>query len=196
MAQETNLNASPYFDDFDTNDGYHKVLFKPGFPIQSRELTSLQSILQNQVEKFGQHFFKEGARVIPGNTVYNPIYYAVQLNNTYLGVPIEAYINQLIGVRITGQTSGITAVVDRILSSADSERGTVTLYINYLSSSTQDNSSSQFFDGELLTASVPISSSLLGNTTIVAGEPFAQVIDLDATSIGSVFFNSRWCLLY
>ena len=187
MAQETNLNASPYFDDFDTNDGYHKVLFKPGFPIQSRELTSLQSILQNQVEKFGQHFFKEGARVIPGNTVYNPIYYAVQLNNTYLGVPIEAYINQLIGVRIIGQTSGITAVVDRILSSADSERGTVTLYINYLSSSTQDNSSSQFFDGELLTASVPISSSLLGNTTIVAGEPFAQVIDLDATSIGSAF---------
>ena len=65
MAQQTNLNVSPYFDDFDPNDNYHKVLFKPGYPVQARELTGLQSILQNQIEKFGQHFFKEGAKVIP-----------------------------------------------------------------------------------------------------------------------------------
>ena len=54
MAQNTNLNVSPYFDDFDENKNYKKVLFKPGFPIQSRELNTLQSILQNQTEKFGQ----------------------------------------------------------------------------------------------------------------------------------------------
>ena len=50
MAQQTNLNVSPYFDDFDPNDNYHKVLFKPGYPVQARELTGLQSILQNQIE--------------------------------------------------------------------------------------------------------------------------------------------------
>ena len=44
---------------------------RPGYPIQARELTGLQSILQNQIEKFGQHFFKEGAKVIPGNTAYS-----------------------------------------------------------------------------------------------------------------------------
>ena len=66
MTQNTNLNVSPYFDDFDEDKNYNKVLFKPGYPIQSRELTTLQSILQNQIEKFGQHFFKEGAVVIPG----------------------------------------------------------------------------------------------------------------------------------
>ena len=104
MSQQTNLNVAPYFDDFDPVDDYHKVLFKPGYPVQARELTTLQSILQNQIEKFGQHFFKEGAKVIPGNTTYNPAYYAVQLNNTYQGVPIEAYISQLVGVKITGQT--------------------------------------------------------------------------------------------
>ena len=68
MSQETNLNVAPYFDDFDPSKEYYKVLFKPGYPVQARELTSLQSMLQNQVEKFGQHFFKEGAKVIPGNT--------------------------------------------------------------------------------------------------------------------------------
>ena len=36
------------------------------FTLQARELTQLQSILQNQIEKFGTHMFKEGAMVIPG----------------------------------------------------------------------------------------------------------------------------------
>ena len=91
MAQTTNLNVSPYFDDFSSSDNYHKVLFKPGFPVQARELTGLQSILQDQIEKFGQHFFKEGAKVIPGNTGFSQRYKCVQLNNDYLGVPVEAY---------------------------------------------------------------------------------------------------------
>ena len=47
MAQNTNLNKSPYFDDFDDDKGFLKVLFKPGFPVQARELTTLQSLLQN-----------------------------------------------------------------------------------------------------------------------------------------------------
>ena len=42
MPQNTNLNVSPYFDDFNENKNYHKVLFKPGFPVQARELTTLQ----------------------------------------------------------------------------------------------------------------------------------------------------------
>ena len=75
MSQETNLNVAPYFDDFDANNDYYKVLFKPGYPVQARELTTLQSILQNQIERFGQHFFKEGSKVIPGNTTYNKEYY-------------------------------------------------------------------------------------------------------------------------
>ena len=58
MAQTTNLNVSPYFDDFNADDNYYKVLFKPGLPVQARELTGLQSILQSQIAKFGQHIFK------------------------------------------------------------------------------------------------------------------------------------------
>ena len=96
MPQQTNLNVSPYFDDFDPADDFHKVLFKPGYPVQARELTNLQSILLNQVEKFGQHFFKEGARVIPGNTGYTQLYNCIQLNNNYQGVPVAAYVDQLV----------------------------------------------------------------------------------------------------
>ena len=121
MAQQTNLNVSPYFDDFDPSDNYHKVLFKPGYPVQARELTGLQSILQNQIERFGQHFFKEGAKVIPGNTAYSREYAAIELNNTHLGVPVDFYVEQLIGRKIIGLTSGVTAFVAKILKSEDFE---------------------------------------------------------------------------
>jgi hypothetical protein len=187
MSQQTNLNVAPYFDDFNANNDYHKVLFKPGVPVQARELTTLQSILQNQISKFGQHFFKEGAKVIPGNTGYTQLYTCVQLQNTFLGVPVEAYVDQLIGTKITGQTSGVTAIVDRILFSQESERGNVTLYINYLGSSTQDNATQVFFDGESLFSNRTITSGLLGNTSISAGQPFAVTIANDSTATGSSF---------
>ena len=67
MPQNTNLNISPYFDDFDKDKNFYRVLFRPGYPIQAEELTTMQSILQNQMESIGQHFFKEGSMVIPGS---------------------------------------------------------------------------------------------------------------------------------
>jgi hypothetical protein len=174
MPQQTNLNVAPYFDDFDPTNDYHKVLFKPGYPVQARELTSLQSILQNQIEKFGQHFFKEGAKVIPGNTGYSQIYYCVQLENLFQGVPVSAYADQLIGTKITGQRSGVTAFVDSVLQPEDSENGNLTLYINYLSSSTSEITQRKIsLMGEQIACNEIIVSGLLGNTTIAAGSPLA-----------------------
>ena len=71
MPQETNLNVAPYFDDFDATNNYNKVLFKPAYPIQARELNTLQSILQGQIESMADNLFREGSVVIPGNTNYD-----------------------------------------------------------------------------------------------------------------------------
>ena len=187
MPQQTNLNVAPYFDDFDSANDFHKVLFKPGYPVQARELSTLQSILQNQVEKFGQHFFKEGSKVIPGNISYNRSYYAVQLSNNFQGVPVSAYADQLVGKKITGARSGVTAFVDKILLAENSERGNLTLYINYLTSNTQNNSTQTFSDGEDITCNDTIISGLLGNTSISAGTPLATTIPNGSTSTGSAF---------
>jgi len=187
MPQQTNLNVAPYFDDFDPADDFHKVLFKPGYPVQARELTNLQSILQNQIEKFGQHFFKEGAKVIPGNTGYTQLYYCIQLQNNFQGIPVSAYVDQLVGTKIKGETSGVTAVVDKVLFAEDSERNNITLYVNYLTSNTNNNSTQTFSDGENLTCNITIASGLLGNTTIAAGSPFAITIANDASATGSAF---------
>ena len=184
MPQETNLNVAPYFDDFSVNNDYYKVLFKPAYPVQARELNNLQSILQNQIEKFGQHFFKEGAKIVPGNTTYTSPYEAVELENVYLGIPVTDYINQLKGRQITGLTSGVTAVVDKILTPRNSERGNATLYVQYVGSGSNDNSTSKFLDDELLSVDRDIISA---NTTIVAGEPLASTLVSNSTSAGSAF---------
>ena len=119
MPQKTNLNISPYYDDFDKNDNFYKVLFKPGFPVQARELTSLQSILQNQVESFGSHMFNEGSMVIPGGITFDDEYYSIKLNSEHLGIPVSLYLNKLVGLRLTGQNSGVKIVVDKYLQPSE-----------------------------------------------------------------------------
>jgi len=83
MPQKTNLNISPYYDDFSKDKQFYKVLFRPGYPVQARELTTLQSTLQNQVESFGSHMFKEGSMVIPGNIAFDNQYYSIKLLSTF-----------------------------------------------------------------------------------------------------------------
>lgn len=67
MSIDTDLNISPYYDDYDENKDYHRVLFRPAVPLQARELTQLQTMLQQQIERFGQFQFKEGT-IIKGCT--------------------------------------------------------------------------------------------------------------------------------
>ena len=71
MPQKTNLNVDPYYDNFDQEKNFYKMLFRPGYSIQARELTQLQTILQNQIEQFGKYAFKQGELVIPGEVGFN-----------------------------------------------------------------------------------------------------------------------------
>ena len=83
MAQKTDLNVAPYYDDFDSTDNFHKVLFRPGFAVQARELTQLQSILQNQIEKHGNNIFKDGIAI-----AYSPEDFKKKIDH-YLSNPEE-----------------------------------------------------------------------------------------------------------
>ena len=182
MAQKTDLNISPYYDDFDGSKNFYKVLFKPGFPVQSRELTTLQSILQNQIENFGGHIFKEGSVVVPGGISYDDQFNSVKLNDSQFGTDISLYINDFVGQTITGQTSGVTATIQKVVLSGESDEvDYTTIYVKYLNS---DNNfeSSKFIDGEELSAGENV---IYGNTTITSGSSFATAITDNATSKGS-----------
>jgi hypothetical protein len=182
MPQNTNLNTAPYFDDFSEDKNFKRVLFKPGTPIQSRELTTLQSILQNQIESFGKHFFKEGAKVIPGQTSYDNQYEYVQVNNTFFGTDVRDYISLLIGKSIVGATSGVTATVINAITDSDSDRNTNTLYVRYVKSNSTDFTGSKFENGEELITESTISTD---NILIESGSSFASCISENATGMAS-----------
>ena len=183
MTQNTNLNVSPYYDDFDENKNYSKVLFKPGFPVQSRELTTLQSILQNQIEKFGQHFFKEGSVVIPGGIFYDNRYFCIRIDPNFLGVPVSQYTQKLVdgNIEIEGEISGVRATVVNKLTQSESEDGFDTLYIKY-NSSGKDGENKTFIDGENL---ITLSTINYSTTSIAANSQFARTIVSESNKIGS-----------
>jgi len=183
MTQKTNLNISPYFDDFDENKNYRKVLFKPGIPIQSREITTLQSILQNQIEKFGQYFFKEGSVVIPGGTFYDDRYFAVRIDSNFLNIPVKEYLKVLSDnqIEIKGELSGVTANVVNFITSNESVDNFDTIYVKYTASGT-DGIVKTFQDGENLITLSDIDYSL---SSIFANSSFARCITTNASKIGS-----------
>ena len=174
MAQKTNLNISPYYDDFDPNDQFYKVLFKPGFPVQARELSTLQSILQDQIESFGSHMFKDGSMIIPGNIAYDSNYYSIIVFDDHLGIPVSLYIDQLVGLRLRGETSGAVVTIDNYQYPEDNPDVIgLTLYIKYLQSG-PDNVDSGLLDDENL---IVEETFTYGNTAVNAGETVFKLID-------------------
>ena len=98
-----NYNITPYYDDFDETKNYHRILFKPGFAVQARELTQLQTSLQNQIDKVGQAFYGDGDRVLGGKGTLlagNKFEY-IKLNPQHSGTNIASYVSEFAGTKIT-----------------------------------------------------------------------------------------------
>ena len=154
MAQNTDLNVSPYYDDYDETKDFHRILFRPANAIQARELTQLQSILQNQVEKFGNHIFDEGSLVMGGTITVNTEYHAVKVNETRPndGVGItDTILNATVDLYLEGQTSKVVGKVintcptgkaaDKVTAQTDPDAKT--LYVTYVKSNA-DQSGTQY----------------------------------------------------
>ena len=185
MAQNTNLNVTPYYDDFDKSKNFYRVLYRPGFPIQARELTTSQSILQNQIENIGGHLFKDGAMVIPGQVGYDLNVDCIMLQESFLGAEVENYRTQLDGLIIEGLTSGVRAKVLYSISSTDSDKGYITIYVKYIESGGTKNDQGTFSNNEQLITEKEIT---FGTTLIEIGSPFAQLLPTAALQTGSVAY--------
>jgi hypothetical protein len=105
------FNRTPYYDDFDGSRNYMKVLFRPGRPVQTRELNQIQSIVQNQIQLFANHIFKNGSRVSNARASYAPQSYArLEDISPWNSLNVDTrYFTE--GTRVVGTTTGITAVV-------------------------------------------------------------------------------------
>jgi hypothetical protein len=172
----TNFNTEPYYDDYDEDKGFYKILFKPGVSVQARELTQIQSIIQKQIERHGSHVFKEGSKVTGGEFGYTDKFYAVKIQSGSGNFLVTDYIDQFVGLTIQGQTSGVTArVVTYTKATAEDPH---TLFVKYVTTG-DDKETTQFLDEEQL---ICVDSVVNG---IATGSPIAQVIAVNGTAIGA-----------
>ena len=129
-----NLNINPYYDNFDEAKNYHQILFRPGYSVQARELTQIQSILKNQIAKFGNHVFKHGSVVIPGNTHSDQYASYIKISGL-LGetLSLSTFNNQV----IVGETSGVRAIVKHSVERDSSDP--YVFYLAYISGGSNGN---------------------------------------------------------
>ena len=181
MAQKTDLNVAPYYDDFESSYNFVKTLFRPGFAIQARELTQLQSALQNQIESQGSHVFAEGAQVIPGAVSFNRFYHSLKLASTYAGETVDPsqYYSATTPVTITGATTGVTATVIGydVATSTDQP----TLYLRYINSGT-DSSTLILADGENISANYGITHTTVYSAAAASATTYTSVYSKAAGS--------------
>lgn len=146
---DTNFNVTPYFDDYDQEKNFHRILFRPAVPIQARELTQLQTILQNQVERFGDNIYKQGT-IIKGCTfAYDFNYNYIKINDLKVdGLP--ALPTDYVNLYAVDTSSNLQAIVVNAVNGLESQDPvTNLLYVKYLN--TGSNEKKTFANNETIT---------------------------------------------
>ena len=141
-----NFNTEPYYDDFDEDRKFYRILYRPGFAVQARELTQMQTILQNQVSRFGDHVFKEGAMVIPGQTSIDNDVGFIKLESTFGGVLTDTIVENFLGLTIQN-SSGLLAEV--IFFTKSSGADPAALFVRYKNSG-DNNTTRVFANGDVI----------------------------------------------
>jgi hypothetical protein len=134
MTIQTDLSVSPYFDDYNEQKDFYKILFRPGVAVQARELNQLQTILQKQIERFGNNIFKQGT-IIDGCdiTFHSALQYIKirDIETNSAAVDVETYR----GYRVKNQNN-ITPLEASIITVAPGFESTDpdlnTLYVRYI----------------------------------------------------------------
>lgn len=177
MPLKTDLNVTPYYDDFDPADNFQQILARPGYAVQARELTQMQSIMRHNMERLGDFVLQEGAMVVPGQLRLVRNYHYVRIETAYAGETIEPL--QYKGAFITGQTTGVKAQINHVEVGTSTDQPT--FYMRYSGVGT-DNTTSVFAAGETLSCSIAVTN---GSTSYSADDISLQVFSTAATGTGT-----------
>ena len=161
MALVQNFNVNPYYDDYDEDKKFLRMLFRPGYAVQARELTQLQTILQKQVSRFGKHIFKNGSVVTGGEVSLSTsvVYHKLQ-TTTSAGVDID--VTNFLGKSIGSATSlAANSALGKVVAvSTATETDPPTLFVEYKTAlQVQDGESLYTIDSDQYEARLIGSSS-------------------------------------
>jgi len=195
MPINTDLNVSPYFDDYNEKDDYYKILFKPGVAVQVRELNQLQTILQKQIERFGDNIYKRGTIIDGCNFLFhNPLPY-VKINDLETdGTPIN--VSAFKGYLVKNSANLVAQIIETSTGFEATAPDLNTLFVKYLNHGTSGNSTSfdvnqivTVYDPTLAISDVDIDvkSSGFSNTDIPV---FLSAITVQNSTGGQSFVNA------
>jgi hypothetical protein len=182
------FNTEPYNDDFDENNKFYRILFRPSFAVQARELTQMQTILQNQIKRHGDHIFKQGAMVIPGQASIDTAINYIKIQPIFAGAVVETYIKNLEGLTVVGQ-NGLTAQVIKVISAEGPDFAT--LYVRYTNSA-NDTTTKTFVDNEIIT---PQDASLAAFTVQAISSQSSGVGSIASIERGVYYVNGHFVLV-
>ena len=138
---QLNTNVPPYYNDYDPLKNYYQTLFKPGYPVQARELTQLQTTLQNQIEQLASRILATGDQVVGGEFGFDNKVPYVRASSITQG----AKASDFVGYELTGEVSGVKAKVMFAYPQVKDEEGKVTddvtFQVQYLDSGAKSTSS-------------------------------------------------------
>jgi hypothetical protein len=149
MAQSTNLNIAPFYDDYDPTKQYYRILFRPSVPVQARELTQLQTLLQNQIEEFGQNVFEKGTIIRGCSFRFVDKYPFVKIkDNETTGAPVN--VSEFANGWVVENSSNLTAKILNYKSGLESQNPNLnTLFVRYVNAGA--NGETQFSNNSILT---------------------------------------------
>lgn len=175
---DTDLSIFPFFDDFvpEVSD-YYRILFKPASAVQVRELNQIQSMLQDQISKFGRNVYKEGSIVQGCIFSFDNKANYVKINDAYTNSTlfvISDFENQFVY-----NSNGLKAqIIDSTAGSLSNAPNTNTLYVKYLNTAAFPNSSPQntFSANDILTVA-DSSNVTIGQIQVASNSTNANVGD-------------------
>jgi hypothetical protein len=182
MAQfQKNTFATVYKDDFNDSANFYRILFNSGKALQARELTQMQTIIQEEVAKFARNIFKEGAAVRAGAATLQ-IFKFIKLDTTTYSFPTSP--SSLIGTEFTVQAPN-PAVKFKVVDAVAAEGSDpATLYVRYTDTlAITDNTEapattngSVFINGDGVTLQAAASSATGFGTrlNVASGDYFTQ----------------------
>jgi len=193
-----NFNVAPYFDDFDEKNKFYRILYRPSYAVQGRELTQAQSITQEQIKKFGDHIFEEGAMVIPGQITFDQDVSYQKMDATYGNPPDDVPVNpeNFLGYTIIGESSGLEATIVNV--APEDENDPLTFMIK-VKNSGDSNEEIGFWDGETvyrkdngqIRATVEGTLDEINPTHESAGKGAVTSIDKGVYYFGGIFIDNE-----
>jgi len=167
MALDTDFSRKPYFDDYDVTKNFYRVLYRPAVAVQARELNQMQTILQDQIDKFGRHIFKDGSVVEGCAFTFDNSYDYVKIKDNYANNSAISNVADFVG-RIAINSNGLQARVVNAIGGFEAEEPDLnTLYIKYLNAATYANGSQQLSFSNNETVQIQTDSAInIGNVVV------------------------------